>query len=78
MFGYFQDVIIRIIEFCEMFNLILCKQQVYMNSYLASTLGDHLDMSCVCARGIGIPRDVELDTPCLNWMHRALVCLQCL
>ena len=49
-----------------------------MNSHLASTLGNHLDFSCVRARGIGIPRDVELDTPCLNWMHWALVCLQCL
>lgn len=49
-----------------------------MNSYLASTLGDHLDSSCVLARGITIPGDVELDTPCLNWMHGTLVCLQSL
>ena len=78
MSDYFQDFINRIIEFCEMFNLILCKQQEYMNSYLASNLADHLDSSCVHARGIGIPGDVELDTTCLNGMHGALVCLECL
>lgn len=36
---------------------------------------DHLDSCCVLVRGISIPGDVELDTTCLNWMHRALRCV---
>ena len=35
-----------------------------MNSYLASTVGDQLDSSCVHARGTGIAGDEELASLC--------------